>query len=463
VRWEAVGVEPDRGARLLGRARQLQPSDFWVNYELGASWDPNSTEPADAAIRFLSVAVVLRPRSFAAHTNLGTALATKGQADEAITELRAAIRLDPNRFPPHANLGNALSMKGLYGEAVEEYRAALRITDWAPTRRRLADALIHLAKPDEAIAEYREAARLAPGDHESRTELANALKGIGKVADAVAEYRKAIQLKPDYAIAHFNLGIALGLQGRLDDVVVEFREAIRLQPDHAEAHCNLGQVLETQGKFREALAERRTGHALGSKRSDWPYPSDQWVRRAERFVELEEHLPAFLRGERIPVDASEAASLGRVCYLKDLYGTSARFWLDAFRREPALAEDSSAGHRYNAARAAAMAGCGKGRDDPVLAEKERMRCRAQAHTWLTAELAARSKEIESKKPGAEASVKRRLAHWKVGPDLAGVRDPDGLKKLSPDEQKEWRALWSAVDALLLNTRGSTSPSTTKNE
>ena len=36
-------------------------------------------------------------------------------------------------------------------------------------------------------------------------------------------------------------------------------------------------------------------------------------------------------------------------------------------------------------------------------------------------------------------------------DLIGVRNPDALAKLPEAEQKEWRALWAGVDALLKKT------------
>jgi hypothetical protein len=41
-----------------------------------------------------------------------------------------------------------------------------------------------------------------------------------------------------------------------------------------------------------------------------------------------------------------------------------------------------------------------------------------------------------------------LQHWKVDGDLAGIRDPEALAKLSAAEQKAWRALWAKVDTLL---------------
>jgi hypothetical protein len=41
-----------------------------------------------------------------------------------------------------------------------------------------------------------------------------------------------------------------------------------------------------------------------------------------------------------------------------------------------------------------------------------------------------------------------LTHWQVDPDLAGLREPSGLEKLSADEQEKWTALWNEVSAVL---------------
>jgi hypothetical protein len=41
-----------------------------------------------------------------------------------------------------------------------------------------------------------------------------------------------------------------------------------------------------------------------------------------------------------------------------------------------------------------------------------------------------------------------LQHWKVDPDLASLREPKAVARLTTDEQKACRAVWSEVDALL---------------
>src|SRR5262249_34945560 len=140
----------------------------------------------------------------------------------------------------------------------------------------------------------------------------------------------------------------------------------------------------------EAVEELRLGHELGSRNPRWPYPSERWLRQAERLAALDAQLPRLLKGSARPVDAAERALLGWLCQqpYKQLNAAAPRFYLEAFAAEPKLADDLGAGHRYNAACAAALAGCGQGKDADKLDEPERAHLRRQALTWLKAELTA---------------------------------------------------------------------------
>jgi hypothetical protein len=48
-------------------------------------------------------------------------------------------------------------------------------------------------------------------------------------------------------------------------------------------------------------------------------------------------------------------------------------------------------------------------------------------------------------------VTNTLTYWQADPDLAGLREPSALDKLSAEERKEWLALWGEVEALLRRT------------
>jgi hypothetical protein len=110
-----------------------------------------------------------------------------------------------------------------------------------------------------------------------------------------------------------------------------------------------------------------------------------------------------------------------------------------------VAEDTQAQNRYNAACAAARAGNGEGKDEPALDEAGKARWRTQAIDWLKADLAYWTKQVETGPPQARQFVAQTLQHWKIDPDLAGIRDAAALAKLPEAERNACQALWGEVD------------------
>jgi hypothetical protein len=105
-------------------------------------------------------------------------------------------------------------------------------------------------------------------------------------------------------------------------------------------------------------------------------------------------------------------------------------------------------YRHDAACAAAQAGCGQGKDADTLDEKERTRLRQQAVAWLRADLAYWSKQVQGGKASDRAMVRKTLLHWQQDSNLAGVRDPEALKKLPAEEREACAKLWADVANLL---------------
>jgi serine/threonine-protein kinase len=200
-----------------------------------------------------------------------------------------------------------------------------------------------------------------------------------------------------------------------------------------------------QGQFQQAVEELRLGHELGSRDPRWPYPSPQWLRNAERMVELDARLPKILKGEVPPADAGEGAQLGWLCQqpYKQLNAAAARLYADAFAADSKLAEDLGTGHRYNAARAAALAGCGQGKDTDKLEDTDRSRLRRQALDWLRDDLAAWGHLLD-KEPDKGPLLIQNLQHWLADADFAGVRGPEALAKLPEAERPAWQKLWDDV-------------------
>jgi hypothetical protein len=170
--------------------------------------------------------------------------------------------------------------------------------------------------------------------------------------------------------------------------------------------------------------------------------------RCQRLALLEDKLPALLEGSEKPASAAERLELRELCHMKKLYAAAARFSRDAFLAEPKLAEDVAAGTRYAAACAAALAGCGQGKDAADLDDADRSRWRRQALEWLRLDLAWWGKVLDGGKGQARAQVRARMQRWRNADDFAGVRGNDALARIPAEERKEWERFWVEVDALI---------------
>jgi hypothetical protein len=128
------------------------------------------------------------------------------------------------------------------------------------------------------------------------------------------------------------------------------------------------------------------------------------------------------------------------------FAEAARWYAEVFPAHPHLLAGPPTGHRYYAAWAAVLAGCGKARDAAGLDEESRAAFRHQALGWLRDELEAQRRMLEAH-PERGWSVGGGLTRWLGDPNLAGVRGPDALARLPEEERRAWQQLWEEVEAL----------------
>jgi Flp pilus assembly protein TadD len=368
----------------LGRAQRRFPGDFWLNSDLARAL--LGAGQGGRGIGFCRAAVALRPRSPAAHLNLGLLLWS--DADEAVGEFREAIRLKNDYAMAHFYLG----------------------------------ALLGNEKRDED--------------------------------GAIAEYRTAIACDPNCARAHNNLGLALLSRKDVDGAIAECRTAVTCNPgDSNTPRQSLFMALLAKGELDAAAAECRE---LIRRKSDATQYHNQ-LRHVLRLAEVEAKLPQVLTGEVQPIDNAERMELAESCQWprKALYAASARFYADAFSRPPGVkgADDPRSGLRYNAACAAALAGCGQGMDADQCDDPERARLRRQALEWLRADLAAYRGLLEKEPDKAGPGMRQAMQLWQEDKDFAGVRAPEALAELPEAEREGWEQLWAVVADTLARAEG----------
>ena len=299
--------------------------------------------------------------------------------------------------------------------------------DLAWTYTEIAVLWRELARPAEALASYERArvirerlAREYPGSAEFAGDLATTLSDMAPID--LDEHR--------FDKARDEILQAIEWRRKLLATDPKDSESRQLLDDH------LTLLIRTEvGLGRTDLAAKATRERDGLRNSD------------PRYAALDARLAAVLGGKQAPADEGERTQLAFRAYEKSLHASSARLYAEAIARHPKLAVDRQAQHLYNAARAAASAGLGRGADDPTPNEDAKAKWRAQALGWLRSELSAWRKLAMTGAPEDRQLVARTLDRWKKDLDLAGVREPSGLARLPESERKEWQDLWAGVDAL----------------
>lgn len=104
----------------------------------------------------------------------------------------------------------------------------------------------------QAIKEFQEAIKIAPGHYRGYNCLGNAYRSLGKSQDAIVCYEKAIQINPNYAKAYSNLGnVYLSLK-QYPQALSCMKKAVLISPDDARNYYSLAVVYNALGKPTEA-------------------------------------------------------------------------------------------------------------------------------------------------------------------------------------------------------------------
>jgi len=282
--------------------------------------------------------------------------------------------------------------------------------------------------------------------------LGNALLIHGDARLAAEAQGEAIRINPVNAVYHSRHGLALREWGDADAAVRAYQQAVSLDAAKPLYRCDLGLAYRRAGQLTKAVGELQRGHGLGSRDPAWELPSGRWLSDTERYAKLELKLPQYVANVLTPASRAERIDLA-VCaqYTKE-YTTAVRFYREAFAEGLEPSPDKPPPHRYDAACAAAQAGCGFGKDPPA-SESAREASRRQALEWLQADLSVWRRLAAENVNEQRNRAARKLRHWRCDLDLTGIRDHDRVRQLGKSEQEVLGAFWEEVDAVLSHAKG----------
>ena len=181
-----------------------------ISYGLVPNWQSTAT--------LFERVLVVNPRSFSAHNNLGLLDVERGALDAAEVRFRKAIEANGSFSRAHDNLGVVLQKRGL---------------------------------TEAALPHHVEAVRVDPGYAMAQSNLGVALQKLGRLDESIEHLRMATLLDPLRADGFNNLGVSLELRGELAAAEQSYVQALRLDPNSTLARMNLGIVQEKLGRATE--------------------------------------------------------------------------------------------------------------------------------------------------------------------------------------------------------------------
>jgi tetratricopeptide (TPR) repeat protein len=416
----------------------------------------------DKAIADFQQALRLDDRDVEALYNLGSAQTVKKQYAEAVASLQTALRIDPKIAESHyrmgitySNWGRELAAKGMRDESFAQLdKAIAKFNDTIALNKEYADAWYSLGNASRdrghiqaAIAAFEKTTVLKPKSADANFNLGNLLLKVGQYPRAVKAYQAALAANPDYLAAYTNLGYALSEQGAFVEAQKTYSQFLARKRDDPRGSANLAGALSWQGRYGEALAVVTQARDKLPAGSEPRKHLEGMVQQYRQFVDLEGKLPAILNGRLTPASTKEKLLLGEICLTKKWYAAAAGFYKEALVEQPDLAANLSDGYRYDAARAAVLAGSGQGEDLSPTQAGEQVRWRKQALAWLQADLALCARTADQRGPLPPLSIIQTLQRLRHHVHFSGVRGA-AIANLPPDERAAWHSLWVDVDTLL---------------
>jgi tetratricopeptide (TPR) repeat protein len=219
----------------------------WMAYNnLGTVLDKDPKKTAEALEHF-EVALRMRPNDEFPNCNVGSCLRRLGRVAESVPYLERAIQIEPRYMEAHYELGLALSAMKQWEPAAERFIAALALQPKDPS-------VIH-------------------------NNLGVALANLGRLDDAIAQFRDAARLNPKYSEAYLSLGKALLARGEAQNAIGPLEQAVTLKPDSLEALRELTTAYATAGRSAEAIAtaEKELSVAQSQGNSILVREIQQWI------------------------------------------------------------------------------------------------------------------------------------------------------------------------------------------
>ena len=219
---------------------------------------PSSTSPTgnvlDQAIGEFEKIVALEPKSVDERMVLGQLYTVKHDPKKAEEQFKTAQAIEPDSEEVVLNLARLYAESGDIAQAAKVIEAVAVTDRTAKMEDALGAAYDQLKQGKEAIAAYKRAADIEPGDAHTLEALAQALLNDNQFDEALKQFRGLAEANPENIGALVHISEIQRRQGKFEDALATIRKARQKEPENLEAGYNEGLLLDVLGRFDESVA-----------------------------------------------------------------------------------------------------------------------------------------------------------------------------------------------------------------
>jgi protein O-GlcNAc transferase len=208
------------------------------------------------AVKELTEASHLRPKSAEAENSLGEAYKSLGNTKTAEDHFARAVALNAAFEPAQLNLGEALLARNDLPDSALHLDRAIRLAgnkdDAADAHYWRATVYTKGEDSQKAADELQAAVKIRPSFPEAWSDLGQAQQILGQDDKAVAAFEKAVQLAPSDAVAQYRLGAQYLRMNKPAQAIQPLRAAYAQNPLDQSTLNALQSALRATGQMEEA-------------------------------------------------------------------------------------------------------------------------------------------------------------------------------------------------------------------
>lgn len=225
----------------------------------------------ESALSLLEHAVTLFPGAAKYKKRLGEACCRVGLIEQGVSQLERAVALEPNDSDIACALSGAYVAQGNWAGAKKILNKVIKRKGALAGHYCLRGmASQHLGELDDALADFKAAARLDTGYADAWLSLADLYRARGELEKAAPCAQQALSLNPASPAIVTVCGDIELAKANSREAASYFERALDLSPESAELWAKLGIALVQCGNTLPAIDALEKAHALGVP-DDWIY------------------------------------------------------------------------------------------------------------------------------------------------------------------------------------------------